>query len=130
MKKWLLIILLCLPLLLGQTVQYTNQITIEWDAVTDTGAISYEVYFAPYPVADPQNVDTLTFVEETALLESTVTFATEGKYAVGVRTKKVIDGETLFSEVNWSYENGVNTPNPFIVGFFTPPVAPENLRSQ
>jgi len=31
-----------------------------------------------------------------------VTFQAEGKYAVGVRTKKSIVGEELFSEINWS----------------------------
>lgn len=57
-----------------------------------------------------------------------VTFRAEGKYAVGVRTKKVIDGEELLSEINWSSENGVNTPDPLIVGYYVGPAVPVNLR--
>lgn len=57
-----------------------------------------------------------------------VTFPSEGKYAVGVRTKKSIDAEELFSEINWSYENGEMTPTPFVVGYYTSPAAPVNLR--
>ena len=69
-----------------------------------------------------------TLVLETTDTEAGITFPSEGKYAVGVRTKKSIDGQELFSEINWSYENGEMTPNPFIVGYYTSPAAPVNLR--
>ena len=128
MKKVLLIILFCLPLLLGQEVYYANQVTVEWDPVSDSGAISYEVYVSPYPVVDPLDLGAHTLVLETTATEAVVTFQAEGKYAVGVRTKKSIAGEELFSEINWSHENGANTPNPFIVGYYTGPAAPVNLR--
>jgi hypothetical protein len=128
MKKVLLIILFCLPLLIGQEVYYGNQVTVEWDSVSDSGAISYQVYVSPYPVVAPQDPGAHTFVLETTETEAVVTFKAEGKYAVGVRTKKSIDGEELFSEINWSLENGVNTPDPFIVGYYVGPAAPLNLR--
>ena len=36
--------------------------------------------------------------------------------------------EELFSEINWSHENGVMAPTPSIVGYYTGPAAPVNLR--
>ena len=128
MKKVLLIILFCLPLLMGQEVYYANQVTVEWDPVIDSGAISYQVYVSPYPVVNPLDPGAHTLVLETTEAEAVVTFQAEGKYTVGIRTKKSIDGEELFSEINWSYENGVNTPDPFIVGYYSDPAAPVNLR--
>lgn len=113
---------------MGQEVYYANQITVAWDPVSDSGAISYEVYMSSYPVVDPLDPGAHILVLETTATEAVVTFPVEGKYAVGVRTKKSIDDEELYSEINWSYENGVNTPNPFIVGYYISPAAPVNLR--
>ena len=101
---------------------------MEWDPVPDSGAISYEIYVSPYPVVDPLDPGAHTLVLETPETEAVVTFPSEGKYAIGVRTKKSIDGEELYSEINWSHENGEMTPNPFIVGYYTGPAAPVNLR--
>ena len=115
-------------LLMGQEVYYANQVTVGWDPVSDSGAISYEVYVSPYPVVNPLDPGAHILVVETTATEAVVTFQAEGKYAVGVRTKKSIEGEELFSEINWSYENGAMTPNPFIVGYYIGPAAPVNLR--
>ena len=60
--------------------------------------------------------------------DAVVSFQAEGRYAVGVRTKKSIDGEELYSEINWSAENGVNTPDPFIAEYYTGPAVPVRLR--
>lgn len=128
MKKILLIILFCLPLLLGQAVHYANQITVAWNPVSDSGVISYEVFTSAYPVSDPQNPDAHSLVAETSESQAVVTFQSEGKFSVGVRTKKVIDGETLYSVINWSHENGADTPDPFVVGYYVPPAVPQNMR--
>lgn len=130
MKKVLLIILFCLPPLMGQEVYYANQVTVEWDPVSDSGVFSYQVYVSPYLVVNPLDPGAHTLLFETTATEAVVTFQAEGKYAVGVRTKKSIDGEELFSDINWSYENGATTPNPFIVECYTGPAAPINLRLQ
>jgi len=130
MKKLILILLMCLPLLMGQTVHYANQVTVAWDPVSDTGVITYEVFVAPYPLPDPLDLGTLDPPVETAATEATVSFSIEGAYTVGVRTKKQVDTEILYSEVNWSFENGANTPDPFIVGYYVPPDAPLTLRIQ
>lgn len=127
-EKLLLILLLVTPFLFAQEVHYANQVTVAWDSVSPPGTVSYQVFVATYPVVDPQNPGAHDLQVETEATEATVTFPAEGKYAIGVRTKKLIDGEILYSEINWSFENGESTPNPFIVGHYIPPDAVLNLR--
>jgi hypothetical protein len=115
---------------MGQDIYYANQVTVAWDQVSDTGTISYEIFVAPYPLPDPLDLGTLDPPIETTALEATVSFSVEGSYTVGVRTKKSINGEILFSDINWSHQNGAATPNPFIVGYYIPPAAPLGLILQ
>lgn len=128
MKKLIAIgvFLLVLLSVVGQEVVYTNQVTIEWDAVAPMGgdAITYEVW--------QDDGATQTLLGETAGLYYTVTFGTEGSYVLGVRTVRTITatGERLYSDMNWSDEDGEATPNPFVVRYYVPPVAPGNLRRQ
>jgi hypothetical protein len=113
---------------MGQEVYYANQVTVAWDPVIATGTVSYEVFIAPFPV--PADLDTgpLNLVLETASTEAVVTFPEEGKYIIGIRTKKSIDGDVLYSDINWSHENGIATPNPFILGYYAPPDVPEDFH--
>jgi len=124
----LIVLLLVAPLSLAQEVHYANQISVAWNPVVDSGAISYQVYISPYPVVDPLDPDAHMLVSETTSTQAVVTFSGEGKFAIGVRTKKEFEGETLYSDINWSFENGESTPNPFIVGRYLPPDAVLNLR--
>ena len=89
-----------------------------WDPVSDSGAISHRVYVSSYPVVNPLDPRTHNFMLKTTATKAVVTFQAEGKYAVGLRTKKSIDGEELYSEIYWSSENGMNTPDPFIVACY------------
>jgi hypothetical protein len=129
MKKILLIFLLVLPLLLGQTIVRDNPVSVAWDEVTPMGGdtISYEVFVAP--VGDYQAAQS---VGETDLLTMDVTIANEGDWVIGVRTVRSItsNGEILYSEINWSDVNGLATPDPFIVRHYAVPAAPSNLRRQ
>lgn len=129
MKKLLLILLLCLPLLIGQTVIRDNPVSIAWDVVVPMGGdtISYEIFVAPLgDYASAQNVG------QTDLLETEVTIASEGDWVIGVRTVRTItaNGEILYSDINWSDIDGLSTPNPFIVRWYSVPDAPDNLRVQ
>lgn len=127
MKKILLIFLLVLPLLLGQTVVRENPVSVAWDEVLPMGddTISYEVFVAPlgdYPAADS--------VGQTELLTMDVPLPGEGDWVIGVRTVRTItsNGEVLYSEINWSDVNGLATPDPFIARWYAAPAAPGNLR--
>jgi hypothetical protein len=133
MKKLLLILLLVLPLLLGQTVHYTDSVVVAWDEVTqledgtpvDPAAISYEVYYAP--LGDKAS---LILAATVTALSATVTFPSEGDWLIGVRTVRTVGADQVYSEINWSDENGAATPDPFIVRFLKAPGAVSNLRVQ
>lgn len=129
MRKVFLIVLFCLPLLLGQTVIRQNPADIAWDAVAPiTGStITYEVL-----VASLGDKTSFTIVGETGSLLYSVTLLSEGDWVIGVRTVRTIDSnsERLLSLINWSDVDGVMTPNPFIIRYYEVPVAPENLRLQ
>jgi len=127
MKKILLVILMVLPLLLGQTIIRDNPISVAWDVVMPLGGdtISYEVFTAPLgDYAAAQSVG------QTALVEMDVTISGEGDWVIGVRTIRTIteNGEILYSDINWSDVNGLATPDPFIVRHYAAPDAPGNLR--
>ncbi len=129
MRKILLIILICLPLLLGQTVVRQSSVDVAWDSIAlITGStITYEVLRAP--LSDKASLE---IVGETALITYSVTFSLEGDWVIGVRTIRTIDsnGERLLSDINWSDVDGLATPNPFFVRWYVAPDAPENLRVQ
>ena len=103
-----------------------NQVTVAWDAVgkiVDTDVISYVLYFKIV------GTDTPILAGETADLEFAVTFTDEGRYYIGVATKRVVaDGEIIESDINWSDVNGDSTPNPFGVKFYAKPDQPKNLH--
>jgi len=132
MKKIGLLLLICLPLLLAQTVVYTNAAVVAWDAVTKladgspvpTGdAISYEVLRAP-----AGNKASAVVVGETPQLQFAVTFPSEGDWVVGVRAVRTTGTERLMSDINWSDVGG--TPNPFVLRYYRGPAVPGNLRLQ
>jgi hypothetical protein len=118
-----------LSLSIAQEVQYTNQITIAWDPVISLAdgspipagdVITYEIF----------NPDEL--IGETTELQYTVTFDHEGEYIVGVRTKRQVTstGDIVYSEINYSDQNGESTPDPFVVRFIKPVQMAKNLRLQ
>ena len=129
MRKVFLIVLFCLPLLLGQTVIRQNPTDIAWDAVAPiTGStITYEVLVAS--LGDKTN---FTIVGETGSLLYSVTLLSEGDWVIGVRTVRTIDSnsERLLSLINWSDVDGLSTPSPFICRYFMLPEMPMNMRLQ
>jgi len=105
----------------------TNQATVIWDAVApleDTDTISYNVYL--------KDMDgNIEFYENTADTTSIITFSEEGRYFVGVSTKRVVaSGDEAESEVNWSDVNGTSTPTPFGVVYVIMPNMPQGLQLQ
>jgi hypothetical protein len=136
MKKLIVLLILFFTVpCFAQQVIPTNQITIAWDESTSVGVLpgtfSYEVFTIPEGLDKTVEANWVSVGEVSALIE-TVTFTVEGKHIVGVRTKRILaDGTTnLFSDVNWSDENGVNTPDPFVVFYAINPSEPPNLRHQ
>ena len=125
MKKTLIILLAVL--LIGLSIGYSQELvigtqqTISWDAVSvSQGTISYEV-----GLRDSSN--SVTVLGETTDLSYTFDVPSGDTYVVGVRTKLVLDGNTYYSDWNWSDVDGESTPNPFVLLQAVP--APLNLRS-
>ncbi len=130
MKKIVLIIILIMGISIGysQSIEYTNQVTVEWDEVLPieiTDIISYQVWI-------DSSMTGIVMIGETDLLQYTITFTQEGEYIIGVSTKRIvaITGDIVYSEMNWSNVNGVNTPFPFVVRYIKPIQSPGNLRLQ
>ncbi len=112
----------------AQSVEYTNQVTIAYDEVLPielTDIISYQVWIDSIMTG-------IVMAGETDLLEYTITFTQEGEYIIGVNTKRLvaITGDIVYSDMNWSNVNGVNTPSPFVVRYIKPIQSPENVRLQ
>ena len=130
MKKLILIFVLMTMVMVSSVLALewhaTNQVTVAWndvDKIVDTDEISYIVY------SKIVGTDTPILVGETADLRFTIAFTDEGKYYIGVATKRIVaDGETLESEINWSDVNGESTPDPFGVKFYAKPDQPKNLH--
>ena len=136
MKKVLLavvVLLLCATAVTAQVTHWTNQATVEWDAVTTLADGS------PVPVGDTiayrvwTRIDGAeTMVAEVSTTAYTFTFTEEGIYTVGVQTVRYPENgdPEIISEINWSDVNGVFTPDPFYLGFYLPAAVPLNLRIQ
>ena len=129
MKKIIVLILLMLPLLMAQQIVYYDNVPITWDAVTPIAGstITYEVIRAPS--GDPAAIE---IVAEISGVEYDVSLVVEGDWIVGVRTIRTIDSnnERYLSSVNWSDINGVYTPDPFVVRYYTVPPMPMGLKLQ
>ena len=130
MKKLIFIIILILGLSIGysQSIEYTNQVTVEWDEVLPielTDTISYQVWIDSVMTG-------IVMAGETNLLEYTITFVEEGEYIIGVNTKRVVasTGDIVYSDINWS---NVDVPVgstlvPFVVRHIEGIPLPEGLR--
>lgn len=129
MKKMFAILLIMLPLLLGQVIVRQQSVDITWDAHVPMfdSVITYEIVLAPVG-----NKGNYIIFEETVLITSTPMVPSEGEWVVGVRAVRTINsnGERSVGPINWSDENGVFTPDPFIIQWYAAPDAVENLRLQ
>jgi len=134
MKKLLIASLMSIFLMVSTVWAITwhtaNQITVAWDAVTTVTApdiLKYGVYTKMLPG------DATVFLGEQDGLSAVITFEIEGKYIIGVTSVRYVDVGTpeekrLESEINWSDENGENTPDPFGSSYYITPGPPKNLR--
>ncbi len=132
MKKLILLIILLFVLSMGfaQNIEYTNQITVEWDPVAPiepTDIISYQLW---------TDNDGIVLDGETDLLVYTFTFSIEGEYILGVSTKREVVfpsfSEIVYSDINWSNVDIPvgSTPIPFVVRHIEGIQSPDNLRLQ
>lgn len=125
----------------AQVFYPSNQKTLSWDAVTtlitDTGevqipeenVVKYRVYIAPYDEVTngPGEAIEVGVTEET---QYTITFGSEGKYLLGVRSERYLNADETepvsTSEISWS--NVEYQSESFGVIFYYPLKAPSSLR--
>jgi hypothetical protein len=137
MRKWFMIALMITLMLLvanaAPAQQWTtaNQVTVSWDPVTTnidgqpiTGTVTYKTYSKP----ELGTIETLVgTVSET---KSTITFTAEGRYFLGVKSVRNVDGvEIESSRIAWSNvasdcQNGVT----FGVQFYKAPANVKNIK--
>lgn len=104
MKKILCLTFLAILLMTGSALaeKWTtaNQITVAWDPITvSSGIVSYKIYYKPISVPTPETM----YAEKVADTQITMTFANEGRYYVGVRSVRTVDGIDLeASTISWS----------------------------
>jgi hypothetical protein len=109
----------------AQTWTTANQITVAWDAVTvPTGTVSYKVYSKP----EVGTVETLLTTVTTT--QATVTFTTEGRYFLGAKSIRNVDGiEIEASRTAWSnVATDVQAGLTFGVQYYTRPAAVTGIR--
>lgn len=125
MKRFILGIVIAVFLMAsvayGQTWHLTNQITMAWDVADN--ATSYKMYTKH---SDSSNV---VEVGTTLLLSYTYTFINEGRYFLGVKSIREVDGEMFTSIISWS-DNPDVCMNAEIFGavFYEPPEVAVGLR--
>jgi hypothetical protein len=138
MKKLILTVLaLSLLVLLpslgfSQTWHPTNQATIAWDTVVlpagAPGSIAYDVY----TVGATADKSTAAKVTRATTNQIVIGFAVEGKYFVGVRSVRVVNGEDVaFSEsTSWSDNPLVVAAGTFGVVYYVPPANVSGIRRE
>ncbi len=101
-----------------------STIVIEWDApdlgTVPASEITYEIVYSPYPSG------TMVVVATIITLEQPITFAVEGKYKVGIRTRRDVDGEVFYSEYSWSDVEGA--PTPWYAAYYLMPPKVQRIR--
>jgi hypothetical protein len=136
MRKWFTITLMIMLMFLAvpaQAQQWTtaNQVTVSWDPVTTnidgqpiTGTVTYKTYSRPELGTFESLIGT---VSET---RSIITFTAEGRYFLGVKSVRNVDGvEIESSRIAWSNnaadcQNGVT----FGIQFFKAPANVTNIK--
>ena len=103
----------------------TNQITIEWDAVSaidPADTIAYQVFRAPYPFTGDRQDENTPWEDMgvTLSVQMTLTFTVEGDFVAGVRTVRDVQGIGImkYSDQIWSDIDG--NP-PFVLRYYMSP---------
>lgn len=125
MKKLIILFVAMLPFLLGQATVYYDVVPVAWDGIAPIAGstLTYEVFRAPFG-----NENAKELMGETVDFEYSVSIDGAGEWIVGVRTVETRGGQKFYSVINWSHENGIFTPNPFIVRRPSTLPAPTGLR--
>lgn len=136
MRKVILSVLALTLLVMAPTVGFsqtwhpTNQVTVAWDAVVlpagATGSVAYDVY----TVGEAAEKSTAVKVGRTTTTQMTIAFAVEGKYFIGAKSVRVLNGQDVsVSTIAWSDSPAaVSNGATFGVVYYAAPPAVTGLR--
>ena len=89
----------------------TNQATVKWDAVTELldgtplpagDVIRYDIYMVN-AVTDVEKANPVKIAEDIEATQHTLTLGVEGRYLLGIKAKRVVEGEMVGeSEMGWT----------------------------
>lgn len=138
MKKLLLVFVLLLAAFAAcaQTTLFLKDGTLAWDQPLDENGeaipaaeLTYEVYASFWPVTDPQNPEAHTLLATVSVAELPVTVSIR-RIAFGVRAIRTNDGDSVVSEMAWSYIEGDADPavGPWIARWLPRPWRPGRFR--
>jgi hypothetical protein len=101
-----------------------NSIDVGWDAVTSpSGTITYNLYYKP--VAGGSQ----TFVAEVSTTQATITIPIEGKFILGVSTKRTVGADSVESSISWSDNPAVTfQAQTFGILYLNPASAPVGIK--
>lgn len=133
MKKLILILALFLlaPVsAFSQSWMTANQVTVAWDAVVLPAGVSGSVVYDIYTVGSTAAKSTAAKVTRATTTQQTISFSTEGKYYVGVKSVRVLSGADVSeSAISWSDDPlAVSAAGTFGIVYYIAPAAVKNLR--
>jgi len=139
MKKGIFVFVAIFVLLLSTSASaiewvQADEKMIYWDPVTtyangdpveDGATVTYVCYLKADGASDVERID----IGETAETQFLTNVGTEGKWIVGVATKRTINEDVILSSITWSNSTDTTAvPNPFGILFLRAFAAPSGLR--
>ena len=129
MKRFLAVLLTFLLLTVsawGLTWNTANQMTVAWDASATADIPQEQITYTVYMIdsTDTAKDNPIMVAEGLIDTEYTFTFATEGRYLLGVKAVRTVSGEKVSeSVISWS-DNEQYTTNTFGAVFYKAPNQP------
>ena len=136
MKKFRFIFIMLLVIVfapIANAIEWhtTNQASVAWDSVAvASGTVEYKVYVAN-AITDPGKTNP-SEIGTTPDLTYTLTLNTEGRYLIGVKTVRSVDGAVVSeSVIGWSDDSLIVKDGAiFGVQYFEAPPVITGLRAQ
>jgi hypothetical protein len=108
----------------AQTWKKGNSVSVAWDPSTaPSGVITYVLYYKPAAGG------TTVLAKEVAINSGSIEIPTEGRYVLGVASKRTIGGDSVESPVSWSDNPAVTFQSQtFGLLYLNPASSPVGIR--
>jgi hypothetical protein len=119
--------------LLAVSWKTANQVTFAWDASETADIPQEQISYTVLMVSetDTTKASPTTVVENLTALQHTITMNVEGRYFLGVKAVRTVDGAVVSeSTVAWSDDDAATGSKPFGVQFYKTPDPPGGLGTK